>query len=81
MTRGHYLNPHIDNSHDKFRADYRVLDLLYYTSPDWQVEFGGSLELWPNGPRGVVENKRYPRKVQPPSQRATGATDLAGLLR
>jgi Rps23 Pro-64 3,4-dihydroxylase Tpa1-like proline 4-hydroxylase len=26
MTRGQFLNPHIDNSHDKFRGRYRVLN-------------------------------------------------------
>ena len=35
MGQGHYLNPHIDNSHDMDRARYRVLNLLYYVSPDW----------------------------------------------
>src|SRR6202034_452944 len=35
MGRGHFLNPHIDNSHDKFRHRYRVLNLLFYVSPDW----------------------------------------------
>jgi len=49
MSRGHFLNPHIDNSHDKFRARYRVLNLLYYCSPGWQFEHGGNLELWPEG--------------------------------
>ncbi len=52
MARGNFLNPHIDNSHDKSRERYRVLNLLYYLSPDWHVEDGGSLELWPGGPRG-----------------------------
>lgn len=49
MTRGHFLNPHIDNSHDKNRALYRVLNLLYYVSPEWSLEKGGNLEVWPNG--------------------------------
>jgi Rps23 Pro-64 3,4-dihydroxylase Tpa1-like proline 4-hydroxylase len=52
MTHGHFLNPHVDNSHDKFRRRYRVLNLLYYLSPDWTEENGCNLELWPNGPRG-----------------------------
>lgn len=52
MAPGHYLNPHIDNSHDMDRARYRVLNLLYYASPDWKVEDGGNLELWPLGARG-----------------------------
>jgi Rps23 Pro-64 3,4-dihydroxylase Tpa1-like proline 4-hydroxylase len=46
MARGHFLNPHIDNSHDGERRNYRVLNLLYYVSPDWKPENGGNLELW-----------------------------------
>lgn len=53
MAPGHFLNPHIDNSHDKHRSRYRVLNLLYYVSPDWREENGGNLELWPEGPRGT----------------------------
>jgi Rps23 Pro-64 3,4-dihydroxylase Tpa1-like proline 4-hydroxylase len=52
MAPGHFLNPHVDNSHDKFRQRYRVLNLLYYVSPDWAEDFGGNLELWPDGPTG-----------------------------
>lgn len=52
MTRGHFLNPHVDNSHDKFRSRYRVLNLLFYVSPDWSEADGCNLELWPEGPRG-----------------------------
>jgi Rps23 Pro-64 3,4-dihydroxylase Tpa1-like proline 4-hydroxylase len=50
MTQGHYLNPHLDNSHDKDRNHYRVLNLLYYVTPDWRDDFGGHLELWDDGP-------------------------------
>jgi len=46
MARGHFLNPHIDNSHDGDQKNYRVLNLLYYVSPDWKAEYGGNLELW-----------------------------------
>lgn len=53
MKEAHFLNPHIDNSHDKKRERYRVLNLLYYVSPSWRMEFGGNLELWPDGPRGA----------------------------
>jgi Rps23 Pro-64 3,4-dihydroxylase Tpa1-like proline 4-hydroxylase len=53
MDKGKYLNPHIDNSHDKDRACYRVLNLLYYVTPEWRVENGGNLELWPEGPKGT----------------------------
>jgi Rps23 Pro-64 3,4-dihydroxylase Tpa1-like proline 4-hydroxylase len=52
MAPGHFLNPHIDNSHDKFRQRYRVLNLLYYVSPGWTENSGGNLELWPQGLRG-----------------------------
>ncbi|HTH51749.1 MAG TPA: 2OG-Fe(II) oxygenase [Pyrinomonadaceae bacterium] len=46
MERGHFLNPHIDNSHDGEQRHYRVLNLLYYVSPDWASDHGGNLELW-----------------------------------
>lgn len=46
MERGHFLNPHIDNSHDGDRKNYRVLNLLYYVTPEWQPANGGNLELW-----------------------------------
>lgn len=52
MGQSHFLNPHIDNSHDRKRERYRVLNLLYYVSPGWRTEFGGDLELWPDGPTG-----------------------------
>lgn len=46
MAPGHFLNPHIDNSHDGDQKNYRVLNLLYYITPDWKSENGGNLELW-----------------------------------
>lgn len=46
MERGHFLNPHIDNSHDGEQQNYRVLNLLYYVTPEWKADNGGSLELW-----------------------------------
>ncbi len=49
MQQECFLNPHIDNSHDKQRARWRSLNLLYYVSPDWQAFHGGNLELWPHG--------------------------------
>lgn len=55
MTKGHYLNPHIDNSHDGERKLYRVLNLLYYVSPDWKSENGGNLELWDEKVRQPTE--------------------------
>ncbi|MEZ4853402.1 2OG-Fe(II) oxygenase [Flavobacterium sp.] len=49
MQQNQFLNPHLDNSHDKDRERWRVLNLLYYISPNWKLENGGNLELWPNG--------------------------------
>lgn len=49
MGLSQFLNPHLDNSHDKDRECWRVLNLLYYVTPDWKEEYGGNLELWPNG--------------------------------
>ena len=46
MTRGDFLHPHLDNSHDGDNQLYRVLNLLYYASPDWVEGRGGDLELW-----------------------------------
>jgi hypothetical protein len=51
MTAGQYLNPHIDNSHDGARERYRVLNLLYYTTPDWLPGYGGHLQVWDRGMR------------------------------
>jgi Rps23 Pro-64 3,4-dihydroxylase Tpa1-like proline 4-hydroxylase len=51
MAKDNFLNPHLDNSHDKNREMYRVLNLLYYVTPDWSQELGGNLELWDNGPK------------------------------
>uniref|UniRef100_UPI00404A8B3B 2OG-Fe(II) oxygenase n=1 Tax=Flavobacterium sp. TaxID=239 RepID=UPI00404A8B3B len=49
MGYSQFLNPHLDNSHDKERQKWRVLNLLYYVTPNWKLENGGNLELWPNG--------------------------------
>lgn len=49
MAHGNFLNPHLDNSHDNDREHYRVLNLLYYVTPDWGIENGGNLELWDKG--------------------------------
>lgn len=54
MAKGNFLNPHLDNSHDNDRENYRVLNLLYYVSPEWKLENGGNLELWDKG----VKNKQ-----------------------
>ena len=63
MVTGHFLNPHLDNSHDKDRRRYRVLNLLYYCSPGWSRACGGNLELWPDGPKGqpVTVDSRFNR--------------------
>ncbi|MGB3710127.1 MAG: 2OG-Fe(II) oxygenase [Erythrobacter sp.] len=52
MQKGAYLRPHLDNSHDKDRRRYRVLNLLFYVTPDWSEEDGGNLQLWDDGPTG-----------------------------
>lgn len=60
MGKDNFLNPHIDNSHDKDRNRWRVLNLLYYVSPDWELENGGNLELWQHGLEAeptVIESK------------------------
>ena len=49
MGNKQFLNPHLDNSHDKDRNLWRVLNLLYYVTPNWEEKHGGNLELWPNG--------------------------------
>jgi Rps23 Pro-64 3,4-dihydroxylase Tpa1-like proline 4-hydroxylase len=46
MGKGHFLGPHIDNSHDASRQFYRTLNLLYYVSQDWDEANGGNLQLW-----------------------------------
>lgn len=60
MAKDNFLNPHLDNSHDRERRRYRVLNLLYYVTPDWKLENGGHLELYDDGkkkdPR-VIESK------------------------
>ncbi len=51
MREANFLNPHLDNSHDIDRNRWRALNLLYYVTPNWDIENGGNLELWPNGPK------------------------------
>lgn len=60
MEKGNFLNPHLDNSHDKDRNRWRVLNLLYYVTPNWELNFGGNLEIWPKGLKEkqiVIESK------------------------
>ena len=52
MAHKQFLNPHLDNSHDKDRQRWRVLNLLYYVTPGWEAAYGGNLELWPGGLKG-----------------------------
>lgn len=64
MIKGHYLSPHIDNSHDSSRQHYRTLNLLYYVTPDWAEENGGNLQLWDIGvSRSVTIHSRFNRLV------------------
>jgi Rps23 Pro-64 3,4-dihydroxylase Tpa1-like proline 4-hydroxylase len=51
LLRGNLLNPHVDDSHDHERSTDRVLNLLYYLTPDWRAGYGGGLQLWDRGPR------------------------------
>ncbi|WP_371375383.1 2OG-Fe(II) oxygenase [Thalassotalea aquiviva] len=60
MGEGNFLNPHLDNSHDRNRNLWRAFNLLYYVSPDWKLKDGGNLELWPEGPKAkqiTIESK------------------------
>lgn len=60
MTKDNFLHPHLDNSHDAERERWRVLNLLYYVTPNWNSQNGGHLELWQNGPKKnpiVIESK------------------------
>jgi Rps23 Pro-64 3,4-dihydroxylase Tpa1-like proline 4-hydroxylase len=45
MSKDHFLNPHLDNSHDKDRNKWRIFNLLYYVTPNWELNFGGNLEI------------------------------------
>ena len=58
MKKNNFLNPHLDNSHDKDRKLWRVLNLLFYVTPNWNIENGGNLEIWPKG----IKNE--PREIE-----------------
>lgn len=53
MMKGNFLQPHLDNSHDKDKHRWRVLNLLFYVTPDWEFDNGGNLELWKEGVEGT----------------------------
>jgi Rps23 Pro-64 3,4-dihydroxylase Tpa1-like proline 4-hydroxylase len=55
MTKGHYLHPHIDHSHDRTQTKWRNLNLLYYVNPRSASDVGGNLELWHDGPGKAQE--------------------------
>jgi len=44
MDQTHFLNPHIDNSHDGERERYRRLNLLFYVTPDIDEKDGGNFD-------------------------------------
>lgn len=46
MDKSHFLNPHIDNSHDGKRNRYRRLNILFYVTPNISKDDGGNFELW-----------------------------------
>lgn len=60
MARGNFLNPNLDNPHHNDRENSIVLNLLYYVTPDWNINNGGNLGLWDNGlgnPQRVIYSK------------------------
>lgn len=65
MKKNQFLNPHLDNSHDKDRNRWRVLNLLYYVTPNWHEDNGGNLELWPDGMKGkqITIHSKFNRLV------------------
>jgi len=64
MNKDCFLNPHLDNSHDNERDRWRVLNLLYYVTPNWKKENGGNLELWPNGIKGkAIEIESFQNRL------------------
>lgn len=46
LLKGHYINPHLDHSHNVDKKLYQTVNLLYYVSPNWRLENGGNYELW-----------------------------------
>lgn len=54
LIKGHYINPHLDNSHDIDNKLYQTVNLLYYVSPNWKLENGGNYELWDEAVKNCV---------------------------
>ena len=46
MDMGHFLNPHIDNSHESTKKKYRRINALFYVTPNIIESNGGNFELW-----------------------------------
>jgi len=65
MKKDNFLNPHLDNSHDKDRRRKRVLNLLYYVTPNWEESYGGNLEIWSDGLKNnpIVISSNFNRLV------------------
>jgi len=86
MARGHFLGPHIDNSHEASRRYYRTLNLLYYVSPGWALDNGGNLELWDRDVRRKVTivsafNRFVIMETNPWSWHSVDAVRVDGLRR
>ncbi|WP_419421356.1 2OG-Fe(II) oxygenase (plasmid) [Legionella sp. D16C41] len=54
LLKGYYINPHLDLSHDVHGKNYRTVNVLYYVSPNWQLENGGNLELWDSSIKNCI---------------------------
>lgn len=64
MLKDDFLLPHLDNSHDGDGKLYRVLNALYYVTPDWPENQGGNLELWDKPMKQRLElHSRFNRLV------------------
>lgn len=58
-SRGGFLNVHTDFSHHHYHKHWRRrVNLILYLNPDWQLAWGGAIELWDVGMRSCVA--KYP---------------------